>query len=165
MTDIESESNDHRRKKKLDRTDREIIRLLQQDGRISNTDIAKHVRISEATVRTRLKRLIDEGFLQIIAVSDPIKLGFEIVGILRIKVDIKKLDTIIPELSAIKALWYIAHSTEGSVLNTEFVVKSLAEYNDLILNKVNKIDGVLATHTSLITDFIKRKYDWGTADD
>ena len=72
-----------------------MIELLQKDGRISNTDIAKRIGISEATVRTRLNRLIKEKFIQIVAVSDPIKLGFEIVGNIRIHVDIRNMDKII----------------------------------------------------------------------
>ena len=68
----------------IDRVDCEIIRLLQKDGRIANTDIAKKVGISEATVRSRLDRLVKENYIQIVAVSNPMKLGFKIVGNIRI---------------------------------------------------------------------------------
>ncbi len=60
----------------------EIIELLQKDGRLSNTAIGKILRISEVTVRIRLNRLIREEHIQNIAVSNPIKLGFEVVGII-----------------------------------------------------------------------------------
>jgi Lrp/AsnC family transcriptional regulator for asnA, asnC and gidA len=151
------------RKKKIDRIDCQIIRLLQKDGRIPNTDIAKEVGISEATVRNRLNRLVAEEYIQIVAVSNPIKLGFEIVGNIRIYVDIKKMDRITAALKKLKALWFIVHTTGGTGIDTEFVVKSIDELNDLIFNKINKIDGILRTETSLFLKYVKRQYDWGTA--
>ena len=151
------------RKRSIDPIDCKMIRLLQKDGRISNTEIAKKIGLSEATVRTRLNRLIDEKIIQIVAVSDPIKLGFEIVGNIRIHVEIKKMEKIIKELQKLKPLWFIVQTTGGTGIDTEFIVKSLDELNDLIFAKINKIDGVLRTETSLFLNYIKRQYDWGTA--
>ena len=151
------------KKKAIDHVDCRMIELLQKDGRISNTDIAKEIGLSEATVRTRLNRLIDEGYIQIVAVSNPIKLGFKIVGILRIKVDIAKIESVTKELSKIKSIWFVVHATGDSDIYTEFVAKSLDELNDIIFNKVYKIKGVVRTETSLILKYIKRRYDWGTA--
>jgi Lrp/AsnC family transcriptional regulator for asnA, asnC and gidA len=151
------------KKKALDQVDCRMIELLQKDGRISNTDIAKKIGISEATVRTRLNRLIREEFIQIVAVSNPMKLGFDMVGNIRIHVEIKKMTKIIRELKKLKPLWFIVQTTGGTGIDTEFVVKSLDELNDLIFEKINKIDGVVKTETSLFLKYIKRQYDWGTA--
>jgi Lrp/AsnC family transcriptional regulator for asnA, asnC and gidA len=151
------------KKKVLDKVDCRMIELLQKDGRISNTDIAKEIGLSEATVRTRLNRLIQEEYIQIVAVSNPIKLGFKIVGNIRIHVEIKKMDRIIKELKKLKPLWFIVQTTGGTGIDTEFVVKSLDELNELIFEKINKIDGIVRTETSLFLNYIKRQYDWGTA--
>ena len=153
------------KKKALDQVDCRMIELLQKDGRISNTEIAKKIGISEATVRTRLNRLIREEFIQIVAVSNPMKLGFDMVGNIRIHVEIKKMTKIIRELKKLKPLWFIVQTTGGTGIDTEFVVKSLDELNDLIFEKINKIDGVVKTETSLFLKYIKRQYDWGTAID
>jgi Lrp/AsnC family transcriptional regulator for asnA, asnC and gidA len=123
----------------------------------------KKIGISEATVRTRLNRLISEEFIQIVAVSNPMKLGFDMVGNIRIHVEIKKMTKIIGELTKLKPLWFIVQTTGGTGIDTEFVVKSLDELNDLIFEKINKIDGVVKTETSLFLKYIKRQYDWGTA--
>jgi Lrp/AsnC family transcriptional regulator for asnA, asnC and gidA len=151
------------KKKNLDHIDNHIITLLQKDGRISNTDIAKKLKISEATVRTRLKRLIEDEYIQIVAVSNPFKLGFEITGDLYIHVDMKKLGSVITELKKIKELWYIVMTTGEQNINAEFVVTTLEELNDLVYNKISKIDGILRVETSIIMKYIKRKYDFGTA--
>jgi Lrp/AsnC family transcriptional regulator for asnA, asnC and gidA len=156
-------NNSSGRKKALDQLDCQMIELLQKDGRISNTEIAKNIGISEATVRTRLNRLIQEEYIQIVAVSNPIKLGFKIVGNIRIHVEIKKMDRIIRELKKLKPLWFVVQTTGGTGIDTEFVVKSLDELNDLIFEKINKIDGIIKTETSLFLKYIKRQYDWGTA--
>ena len=147
----------------LDPVDCELIRLLQQDGRIPNTVLAKKIGISEATVRSRLNRLIQDEVIQIVAVSNPMKLGFEIVGIIRIHVDIHKIDHITQELKKLDALWFIVHTTGGTGIDAEFVVKDIQELNELIFEKINRIDGVNQTETSLILKYVKRKYDWGTA--
>lgn len=151
------------RKRDIDQIDCRTIELLQKDGRISNTEIAKTIGISEATVRTRLNRLIEKKIIQIVAVSNPLKLGFEIVGNLRIHVDIKKMDKIMRELKMLKALWFIVQTTGGTGIDTEFVLKDMNELNDLIFEKINKIDGVLRTETTLFLNFVKRNYAWGTA--
>ena len=151
------------KKKAIDAVDCQMIRLLQKDARLPNTEIAKRMGISEATVRTRLNRLIKEELIQIVAVSNPLKLGFKIVGRIQIHVDIKKMDTIIEELKSLKPLWFIVQTTGGGGIDTEFVVKDLDELNHLILEKINRIDGVLKTETEMFLNYIKRQYDWGTA--
>ena len=160
---IMKRNNSSNKKKMLDQIDCQMIELLQKDGRISNTDIAKKIGLSEATVRTRLNRLIQEEFIQIVAVSNPIKVGFKIVGNIRIHVEIKKMEKIIKELKKLKPLWFIVQTTGGTGIDTEFVVKSLDELNELIFDKINKIDGIVRTDTSLFLNYIKRQYDWGTA--
>ena len=155
----------HAKKRKLDHIDCGIIKLLQKDGRLSNTTIGKKLGISEATVRTRLNRLIKEEIIQVVAVSNPIKLGFQIVGNMRMHVDLKKINNVIRELKKLKAIWFIAQTTGGTDIYTEFVLKSLDELNVLIFEKINKVDGIIRTETSLIINFVKREYDWGTAMD
>ncbi len=150
-------------KGKIDHTDCKIIELLQKDGRMPNTMIAKQIGISEATVRSRLNRLTKEGYIQIVAVSNPLKLGFEVVGMLRIVADVKKIDAVSKELSKIDQIWYIVHATGSSDIYAEFNAKSIGEVNDFISQKINKIDGLLKTETSLVLKYIKRRYDWKTA--
>jgi Lrp/AsnC family transcriptional regulator for asnA, asnC and gidA len=148
--------------RKIDSIDASIIELLQRDGRLSNTDIARELDVSEATVRGRIKRLIDDEVIQIVAVSNPLRLGFEITGDLYITVDMKKMDNVIAKLKNFKELWYIVTTTGRFNLNAEFVVKNLESLNDLVYNKLSHIDGILQIETSIIMKYIKRKYDFGT---
>ena len=149
----------------IDQTDCKIIELLQTDGRMPNTMIAKQLGVSEATVRSRLNRLIKEEYIQIVAVSNPLKLGFEIVGILKINVDVKKIEHVSKELSKIKQIWYIVQATGGSDIYAEFNANSIEELNHVLSQKIHKIDGISTTETSLILNYVKRRYDWKTSID
>ena len=151
------------RKKGIDAVDSKMINLLQKDGRISNIEIAKQLAVSEATVRSRLKRLIDEEYIQIVAVSNPLKLGFKVTGDLYIHVEMKKINSIVDELKKIKDLWYIVVTTGKTNINAEFIVKTWDDLNDLIINKISKIDGIIQIESSVIMTYAKRKYDFGTA--
>jgi Lrp/AsnC family transcriptional regulator for asnA, asnC and gidA len=152
--------------KPLDRIDCEIIKLLQKDGRISNTDMAKTIDVSEATVRTRLSRLIDDEIIQIVAVSNPLRLGFNVVGHLRIHVEIGRIDQVAQQLKQIQALWFIVKTSGASTgIDAEFNVESMADLNDLVLNQVGTVPGVTSVETTLTLDFVKRRYNWGTGFD
>jgi len=148
--------------KKLDRLDCNLIGLLQTDGRMPNNAIAKKLGISEYTVRRRMKRFIDSGIIRIVAVANPIDLGFEIAGNLKIRIDLKKTERVLENLKKIDPLIYVALTTGGTDVDADFIVRSLKEFHDLIFKQISKIDGVLSTETSLLVDIVKDKYDWGT---
>ncbi len=147
----------------IDQTDCRIIELLQKDGRMPNTMIAKKLKVSEATIRSRLNRLIKEEYIQIVAVSNPLKLGFDIVGMLKIDVDVKKIESVSKELSKLDQIWYIVHTTGSSDIYAEFNAKSIDELNNFISTKIHNIDGIIKTETSLVLKYVKRRYDWKTA--
>ena len=147
----------------LDKTDRGMINLLQKDGRMPIVSLAKKLNISETTARSRLKHLIDNKIINIVAVSNPIELGFEIIGSLKLSVDLKKKDQIMEELKEIDALNYIALTTGGTDIEVEFVARSLDEFKTLIFEKISQIDGVNSAETSLIVEIVKDTWDYGTA--
>ena len=151
------------RKNKLDKLDCRMVRLLQIDGRMSNIAIAQKLGISEYTVRNRMKRLLANKTIKIVAVANPIDLGFEIAGNLKIKIDLQKTDQVLENLKKIDELIWVALTTGGTDIDVDFITRSLKEFQDLIFKKISGIDGVLSTETSLMVDLVKDKYDWGTA--
>ena len=143
----------------VDKTDTKIIRLLQKNGRLPNTEIAKQVGVSEATVRNRLQRLISEKFIQVVAVGNPFKLSPGISGRIGIRADIKKLDRVMAELNSIDELWYIARVEGSTDFDVEYFVRSLDHYRQLI-DAIKKIDGVLQTDAAFILQIVKVRYDY-----
>jgi Lrp/AsnC family transcriptional regulator for asnA, asnC and gidA len=146
---------------KLDRIDSAIISLLKRDGKLTNMMLAKELGVSEATIRNRLTRLFKEEYIQIIGVSNPLKLGFEIIGIIKIQVDIKRQEAVGEALKKIKPIWSIAHTLGGTDIYAEVAVESIEELNNLILKELSSIDGIIRTETSLIAKYVKRDYAWG----
>jgi Lrp/AsnC family transcriptional regulator for asnA, asnC and gidA len=148
---------------KLDKIDRRMVSLLQKDGRMPIVSLAKELGIAETTARTRLKRLINEAIIKVVAVSNPIKLGFEIIGNIKLDINLKQKDAVIAELKQIDALNYLALTTGGNDIDLEFIVGSLDEFKTLIFEKISQIDGINSVETSLIVEIIKDTWDYGTA--
>ncbi len=146
----------------IDNVDSKIICLLQKDGRMPNTEIAKQVGVTEATVRNRLQRLIKNDVFQIVAVCDPFKIGFQIMGNIKISIQPSKSTHVINELKKNQELWYIALVSGTSDLDVEFLVESMEHLRELIHDKISKIDGVNSTQTSFLLEHIKDSYEWGT---
>lgn len=148
---------------KLDQTDCGMINLLQKDGRMPIVTLAKKLNIAETTARSRLKKLIDNRVIDIVAVCNPINLGFEIIGNLKLTIDLTKKDEIMESLKQIDSLNYIALTTGGTDIDVEFIARSLVEFKTLIFEKISHIDGVRSAQTSLILDIVKDTWDYGTA--
>ena len=148
-------------RERLDNTDFTIIGLLQKDGRMPSSEIAKKTGVSEATVRYRLKKLIDGGFIQIVAAGNPIKLGFGIAANIGVYTESLHIEAIITELKKIKRLSYIAQMTGEPNIDIETFVESIDDLHEL-LSQIEGIEGVKRIETSFIRRIIKDRYDWGT---
>lgn len=154
-------SKKHKQALKIDAVDSKIILLLQEDGRMSNKSIARELGIAESTVRTRLKRLIEDRIVKIVALSNPFDLGFEIAGNCKINVDQTKQDAIMERLVAIKELWYVALTTGGTDIDVDFIIPRFADLEPL-LARITKIDGIRKVETNLIMRYGKHEFNWGT---
>ena len=138
----------------IENIDYNIIRMLQKNGRIPNTEIAKALGISEATVRNRLQNLIKEERLKIVAVINPFKLKSGMVGNLRIKAQKKMTQQVGAELQKLDELWYVAQLVGQADFDAEYYVDSQSKFGSLI-DKINEIDGITSIETSLIVRYIK----------
>ena len=147
----------------LDKIDRKLVALLQQDGRMPIVTIARKLGVSETTARGRLKRLIADETIKVVAVSNPIRLGFEIIGNIKLSIDLKEKDAILEALKNIEALNYVALTTGGNDIDIDFIAGSLDEFKALIYEKISRIEGVNSVETSLILELIKNTWDYGTA--
>lgn len=139
----------------MDEMDYQITQLLEENGRIPNTELAKKLDTSETTIRTRIKRLIDQDLIKIVAVRNRAKLGSETNGNIKIEADTKKAEYIGSELSRINELWYVAQLAGDADFDAEFSVESQHDLL-ILLDKINKIDGVIRTRTSTRLKLVKQ---------
>ncbi len=146
---------------KIDITDQCIIALLQADGRLQHTDLARRLSVPEATVRRRMKRLLDERVIQIVAVPDPYRIGYDTHAIIGLRVQPGKIENVIAVLDPLPQIRYIG-VTAGTY---DVVIEALFENNDalrhFLTDTLGQIDGLQGTDTSYVLEVAKRVYSVG----
>ena len=105
----------------MDELDSKIIQILQEDGRASNAGIARKVGVSEGTVRRRLKRLIQEEYIQVLALPDPAKMGFASQALIGVQVEPDKVDQVADGLSDLDEITWVAITTGIPASDTSFI--------------------------------------------
>ena len=133
----------------MDELDAKIIAMLQEDGRASNAGIARNVGVSEGTVRRRLKRLVDDKFIQVIAMLNPGKMGFGAEALIGIQVDPEKVDEVSRAVSHLEEVSWVAVTT-GSY--------DIFAWATLESSKLGTIVGVRRTETFVSLSVKKRGY-------
>ena len=144
----------------LDQTSKQIVEQLQQDGRRSYAAIGKAIGLSEAAVRQRVQRLIDAGVMQIVAVTDPMMLGFHRQTMIGIKCE-GDLERVADHLARMEEIDYVV-ITSGSF---DLLVEVVCEDDDHlleILSRVRMVPTVISTEPFVYLKLRKQTYSWGT---
>jgi Lrp/AsnC family transcriptional regulator for asnA, asnC and gidA len=144
----------------LDATAKRIIELLQDDGRLSYSAIAKDVGLSEAAVRHRVQKLIDSGVMQVVAVTDPLQMGFARQAMIGIKVN-GNIREVAAELATMHQLDYIVITTGRFDILAELVAESDDELLDIVSAQIGALDRVVSTETFVYLRLEKQTYSWG----
>jgi len=145
----------------LDDVSKKIIEQLQVDGRRSYAEIGKAIGLSEAAVRQRVQKLTESGVMQVVAVTDPMQLGFfrqAMIGI-RCSSDSRVLAE---QLSEIDAVDYVVLTAGTFDILAEVVCEDDDELLELLNSKIRNLDGVLSTETFVYLKLHKQFYNWGT---
>ena len=131
----------------MDRLDTSIIDILQSDGRASNAGISRRVGVSEGTVRRRLKRLIQDEFIQVVALPDPAKMGLHSEALVGLQVDADRLDMVAGDLSGLKEVTWVAMTTGQYDIFAWVSVESSEALGILLRTKIGAIPGVRRSET------------------
>jgi Lrp/AsnC family transcriptional regulator for asnA, asnC and gidA len=145
----------------LDDVSRGIIEQLQQDGRRSYAAIAKAVGLSEAAVRQRVQRLLDTGAMQIVAVTDPLRVGFHRQAMVGLKVS-GDLSAAAARLAAMDEVDYVVVCAGSFDLLVEVVCADDDELLCILNERIRTIPGVLNAETFVYLQLAKQTYTWGT---
>ncbi|MCY4493551.1 MAG: AsnC family transcriptional regulator [Acidimicrobiaceae bacterium] len=145
----------------LDDTDKVIVRELQVDGRMSYSRLAPLVGLSEAAVRQRVNRLQARNVVQIVAVTDPMSLGYSMQAMLGIKVGAEVTSTA-EKISQIESVDYTV-ITAGRYDVLAEVVCTDNEHLLEVSNQVRRVNGVLDVEVMTYLRMVQQNYDWGTA--
>ncbi len=145
----------------LDDVSRRLVEALQQDGRRSYAALAQDVGLSEAAVRQRVRRLLDDGVMQIVAVTDPMTVGFSRQAMVGIKA-VGDLRAIADRLSNLPELEYVVLCAGSFDLLVELVCEDDEHLLRLLDESIRSIEGVRETETFVYLRLVKQTYGWGT---
>ncbi|GAB3282156.1 Lrp/AsnC family transcriptional regulator [Microbacterium sp. MEC084] len=145
----------------LDDVAKTIIEQLQQDGRRSYAEIAKVVGLSEAAVRQRVQKLTEAGVMQIVAVTDPLQVGFARQAMIGIKVtgDTRK---VVEALNALPSVIYVVLTAGSFDVLAEVLCGDDDELIDILNSEIRALEGVASTETFVYLKLGKQQYTWGT---
>ncbi len=145
----------------LDEVNKRIIEQLQRDGRMSYAALAKAVGLSEAAVRQRVQRMLDNDVMQIVAVTDPLTLGFARQVMIGLKVT-GDMRPVAERLARIPEVDYVVICAGAYDLLAELVCTDDEHLLALLNDQIRAIPGVTATETFVYLKLAKQTYAWGT---
>lgn len=144
----------------LDEVSKAIIEQLQQDGRRSYASIGKVVGLSEAAVRQRVQRLVESGVMQVVAVTDPLQLGFARQAMIGVTVS-GPLEGVADALAELDEVDYVVITAGRYDLLVEVVCETDEHLLDLISSRIRALEGVVSTETFMYLKLRKQTYSWG----
>ncbi len=144
----------------LDDVSKAIIEQLQQDGRRSYASIGKVVGLSEAAVRQRVQRLVEAGVMQIVAVTDPMELGFARQAMVGVRVS-GPVSAVADTLAAMDEVDYVVLTAGTFDVLVEVVAESDDDLLEIVSERIRAVPGVVATETFVYLGLRKQTYSWG----
>jgi Lrp/AsnC family transcriptional regulator, regulator for asnA, asnC and gidA len=144
----------------LDETDRAILRLLREDGRRSNADIARTVGVSQPTVRQRLDRLVGSGVAHVTVRINPAAIGYPVDAVLNIKVSGRNLRDVGEQIAAMENVSYVGYLSGTHDIQVEAFLRDNDDLFRFVTEELMPIEGVASVETSMVMRTEKFNYKW-----
>ena len=141
-----------------DQMDLRIIEALRKDGRVAFAQIAEQLNVSPGMVRLRYNRLSEQGYLKVVAITNPLRMGFKTMAMIGIRVDGSKLLDIAGKISSLDEVIYLVVSSGRFDLFAEVVCRDHEDLLRFITEKLSPIDGVRESESFLHLKIIKEVY-------
>jgi Lrp/AsnC family transcriptional regulator for asnA, asnC and gidA len=149
----------------MDSIDQTILRALQEDGRAPFTSVAERAGVSETTIRSRYRHLIDQGIIRTVGVVDPHSLGFQAPAILGIQVEPGEIDRAARAIAALPEVSYVVMTLGAYDIIVEIFCRDLPHLAHMVTEAIQLIPGVRRTETLMIARSYKLAYRWSLAVD
>ena len=145
----------------IDEIDKAIIRELQLDGRMPYAKLGPAVGLSQAAVRQRVQRLIENGVMQVVAVTDPLTLGFGLQAMVGLEVD-GDLRAVATKLAKVDEVSYVVVTTGRFDMLVEVVCRDSEQLLALVNDVIRAMPGVRSAEVFSYLHLEKQTYSWGT---
>jgi Lrp/AsnC family transcriptional regulator for asnA, asnC and gidA len=149
---------------KLDEVDRGIIGALQADGRRPYSRIAAELGVSESVVRYRAQRLDQAGVLQVVGIADPMRIGFDRMALIGVKVRPGTVDAVCAAITAFPETSYVVAIAGSFDVMVEVVCRDTVHFTELLTQRLHHVDGVVSAESFLVLEIHKMAYGWGVGE-
>jgi Lrp/AsnC family transcriptional regulator, regulator for asnA, asnC and gidA len=149
---------------KLDEVDRGIIGALQADGRRPYSRIAIALGVSESVVRYRAQKLEQAGVLQVVGIADPMRIGFDRMALIGVKVRPGTVDAVCAAVTAFPETSYVVAIAGSFDVMVEVVCRDTAHFTELLTRRLHHVDGVVSAESFLVLEIHKMAYGWGVGE-
>lgn len=144
----------------LTELDRVIIDQLQRDGRRPYTRMAADLGVAESTIRARTEQLIRRGVLQVVGVTDPLRLGYDQMAMVGVRCESDRLLGVADEVAALPEVTYVVITAGAFDLLVETVCRDNAELLTFLAERLRRIPGVVSTETFVYLRIAKQSFHW-----
>ena len=142
----------------LDEIDLKVIEALRRDGRVAFAQIAERLNVSPGMIRQRYNRLVEQGFLKVVAITNPLRMGFSTMAMIGIRVDGTRLLDVAEKISKLNEVIYMIISSGRFDIFAEVVCRSHEDLLRFITEKLSVIDGVRESESFMHLKIIKEVY-------
>jgi Lrp/AsnC family transcriptional regulator, regulator for asnA, asnC and gidA len=142
----------------LDEIDRQIIAALQNDGREAFAQIAERLNVSPGMIRTRYNRLVEMGVLRVVAITNPLRMGFNTMALIGIKAEGGKLMEVASQVAALDEVIYLIVVSGSYDIIAEVVCRDQDDLLQFLTNRLYKIEGVRETESFMHLKIMKEIY-------
>ena len=142
----------------IDEIDLQIIEALRKDGRVAFAQIAEQLNVSPGMVRLRYNRLLEEGYLKVVAITNPLRMGFKTMAMIGVRVDGSKLLDAAEKISRLEEVIYLVVSSGRFDLFAEVVCRDHEDLLRFITEKLSTIDGVRDSESFIHLKIVKEVY-------
>jgi Lrp/AsnC family transcriptional regulator for asnA, asnC and gidA len=145
---------------KVDKVDLQIIQILNADGRTPFSQIAQKLGVSTGMIRQRYHRLVQDGVLQVVAVTNPLLMGFTTMAQIGVKVDVGRLEEIAEQIATFDEVIYLVLVTGSYDLHIEIVCRDKTHLLDFLTKKLHSVEGIKDSETFICMRIAKEVYTW-----
>jgi Lrp/AsnC family transcriptional regulator for asnA, asnC and gidA len=147
-----------RQSEKLDETDAKIVEALRKDGRVAFAQIAEQLGVSPGMIRQRYNRLMDQGILKVVAITNPLRMGYKTMAMIGIRADGSKLIAVAEKVSKLDEVIYLVIASGRFDIFAEVVCLDHEDLLRFITEKLSTIDGVRDSESFLHLKIVKEIY-------
>jgi len=142
----------------LDEIDHQIISILQQDGRVPFAQIAERLNVSAGMIRVRYNRLVEMGVLRVVAITNPLRMGYQTMALIGIKADGNALLEIADKIAALDEVIYLIIVSGAYDIFAEIVCRDQKHLLQFLTERLYKIDGIRASESFMHLKIVKEVY-------